>query len=711
MFDLSPLWKLLRGSGKRRAAVRKPPRPRLALEALDERILLSVTEFPVPTPQSNPYGITRGPDGNLWFTEALAGKIGRITPAGAITEFSAGITPGGQPTRITAGPDGNLWFTEQFPDRIGRITPAGVITEFSAGIPSFSEPYGITAGPDGNLWFTMEQGGGGRLVGAIGRITPAGVVTVFSLGSITQPNLITAGPDGNLWFGEFGNDPQAPGKIGRITPAGAITEFGGLPDQVSGVTAGPDGNLWFTEPSHFTIGKITPAGVITEVARTSAGAVPSEIRTGPDGNLWFTEVGRDRIGRLTPAGVLTEFDATSQPWATWPVGIAVGPDGNIWYTELAGNQIGRLDLAQAAPQTTTTLRTSIATAVVGQTEVLTATVTAQAGVPTGTVLFKDGNTQLGFAQVDANGQATLAVSLGVGNHALTASFVSNTFPGSTSAAVGVTVNRASTAVALTSSVNPAATGQVVTFTATVAVVAPGAGTPTGTVTFKDGDVVLGAVAVGADGKARVTTSFAAVGGHAITAVYGGSGAFAASTSAVLAETVASTNRAPSLDPIADQTVPPDQQVLTVPLSATDPDGDALSFSVSAQSLAFVLNQQAGGLSYHPEFDNSGGAGEKWLLAADGVTWYFIEADGTLFQWDGSDAVSGTALGNVGSSYYADPTLIAAAPADDPRAALAVSGDTLTITRDPSFVSGMVVTVTVSDGHGHTDSRAFTITVA
>src|SRR5262249_13622982 len=146
-------------------------------------------------------------------------------------------------------------------------------------------------------------------------------------------------------------------------------------------------------------------------------------------NLWFTEVGRDRIGRMTTAGVLTEFDATSQPWATWPVGIAVGPDGNIWYTELAGNQIGRLDLGQTAATTTTTLRTSTATAVFGQTELLTASVTSQAGVPTGTVLFKDGNTQLGIAQVDANGQATLPVSLGVGSHALTAAFVSNSFPG------------------------------------------------------------------------------------------------------------------------------------------------------------------------------------------------------------------------------------------------------------------------------------------
>ena len=87
----------------------------------------------------------------------------------------------------------------------------------------------------------------------------------------------------------------------------------------------------------------------------------------------------------------------------------------------------------------------------------------------------------------------------------------------------MTVNRAATTVALGSSVNPAVTGQAVTFTATVAAVAPGAGTPTGTVTFQDGNVVLGTVAVGAGGTATFTTSFAAAGGHAITAVYNGDG--------------------------------------------------------------------------------------------------------------------------------------------------------------------------------------------
>ena len=89
------------------------------------------TFFTVPTPGANPSGITTGPDGALWFTEFNGNQIGRIDPStGAITEFGP---VSGSPLRITAGPDGNLWFTEPFPvssGRIGRITPAGVITEF-----------------------------------------------------------------------------------------------------------------------------------------------------------------------------------------------------------------------------------------------------------------------------------------------------------------------------------------------------------------------------------------------------------------------------------------------------------------------------------------------------------------------------------------------------------------------------------------------------
>src|SRR5262249_4560316 len=171
--------------------------------------------------------------------------------------------------------------------------------------------------------------------------------------------------------------------------------------------------------------------------------------------------------------------------------------------------------------------------VFGQAETLTATVVAPAGVPTGTVTFLDGTTVLGMATLNAAGQATLPVSLGVGNHQLTAVYGgAAAFAGSTSAAAAVTVNPAATTVALGSSLNPAVTGQAVTFTATVAAVAPGARTPTGTVTFMDGAVVLRTGGVGPGGTATFTPSFATAGGHAITASYSGDANFAGSAQAL-----------------------------------------------------------------------------------------------------------------------------------------------------------------------------------
>ena len=81
---------------------------------------------------------------------ALSGKIREVAVP---TAFTSGLFG------ITAGPDGNLWFTEEHGNNIGRIspTPKHKLAEFA--IPTAgSLPFGITAGPDGNLWFTEFNG-------------------------------------------------------------------------------------------------------------------------------------------------------------------------------------------------------------------------------------------------------------------------------------------------------------------------------------------------------------------------------------------------------------------------------------------------------------------------------------------------------------------------------------------------------------------------
>jgi hypothetical protein len=80
-------------------------------------------EFPVPTARSGPAGIAAGPDGDMWFAEAT-GKIGRVTPAGVLTEFSAGIAADSHPYGIAAGPDGDMWFTGYGNNKIGVLVVA-----------------------------------------------------------------------------------------------------------------------------------------------------------------------------------------------------------------------------------------------------------------------------------------------------------------------------------------------------------------------------------------------------------------------------------------------------------------------------------------------------------------------------------------------------------------------------------------------------------
>lgn len=67
-------------------------------------------------------------------------------------------------------------------------------------------------------------------------------------------------------------------------------------------------------------------------------------------------------------------------------------------------------------------------------------------------------------------------------------------------------------------------------------VAPGSGTPTGTVSFWDGSTLLGTVNV-SGGVAQLAYTFSVAGKHQIEAVYNGDSEFLSSISAVLTETV------------------------------------------------------------------------------------------------------------------------------------------------------------------------------
>src|SRR5204863_97320 len=133
----------------------------------------------------------------------------------------------------------------------------------------------------------------------------------------------------------------------------------------------------------------------------------------------------------------------------------------------------------------------------GQSVTFTATVSATspgAGTPTGTVVFKDGATTLNSSTLNSGA----------------ASYTNSTS----------SVTKANSATAVVCSPNPSVFGQPVICTATVTAVAPGAGTPTGTVQFSIDGSAFGSPVNLIGGVATLSSiSSLSVSNHTVTAAY------------------------------------------------------------------------------------------------------------------------------------------------------------------------------------------------
>ena len=284
---------------------------------------------PASRPTAGPSRITAGPDGNLWFTEIAGDQIGRITPAGTVTEFTPSPRPTAGPLRSRPGPDGNLWFTEANGNQIGRITPAGTVTEFrrphgqqrarwdhdrartaTSGSPrSIRQPdrpdhprrhhhriprphgqqraaSGSRPGPDGNLWFTEVNGN------KIGRVTVSSAGLTISptlpLPTITDPVII----DGTTQPGFAGTpiieiDGSALAGDGLVLVAGSdgstvegldIYNFNGAGIHIQSNSDIVQGNYLGTDVTGTTAGPGNSVGILIDntsgntIGGTGAGA-------------------------------------------------------------------------------------------------------------------------------------------------------------------------------------------------------------------------------------------------------------------------------------------------------------------------------------------------------------------------------------------------------------------------------------------------------
>ncbi len=235
-------------------------------------------------------------------------------------------------------------------------------------------------------------------------------------------------------------------------------------------------------------------------------------------------------GSAAESGVGIALDAQSNIYITGQTSSTDFPTQHAFQSSCAGACTSSFVTKMSVPPpgvtvSTTTLTSSVNPSVFGQTTTLTATVTGGSGTPTGNVDFMDGATLLGNATLDATGTGVFPSStLSAGSHSLSAVYNGDaTYASSTSSAVSQTVNAASTTTAVTAApASPSTFGESVTFTATIAAVAPGAGTPDGTVDFSHGGTTItgcGAQPVNGSGQATCITSSLAAGPYTILGTY------------------------------------------------------------------------------------------------------------------------------------------------------------------------------------------------
>jgi hypothetical protein len=496
--------------------------------------------------------------------------------------------------------------SSQNPSGLGQ--PVTFTATVSAVAPGAGTPTGTVTFLDGG-----SAVGTGTLSGGIATLT----TSALAVGSHTITTTYAGDGNFNGGSGSLNGNPQVVGKPDSKTSVGSSSN-----------------------PAVF-------GQAVTFTATVSAVAPGTGT---PTGTVTFLD-GGSPIGTGTLSGGIATFTTSALAVGSHTITTSYGGDGN--FNGSSGSLAGNPEVVNTAASSTV-VASSANPAVFGQTVTFTATVSAVApgtGAPTGTVTFLDGGSALGTGTLSGGVATFTSSALAVSSHTITASYGGDgNFNGSSGSLTGnpEVVSKAATSTVVNSSANPSILNQSLTFTATVSVVAPGAGSPTGTITFSDGATTLATVPLNS-GTATFSTAALAVNAHSITAAYSGDGNFSSSNGSV-AQTVSY-----AIVALYDQTKAVHGGA-TFPIKVALYDANGVNVSSSAVVLHATAVTAVSNFSGTPDapgnanpdndfrFDGSLGANGRYMfnLSTDGL------APGTYsLQFSvGSDAVTHAVLFGV-----------------------------------------------------------------
>ncbi|ROS26178.1 Ig-like domain-containing protein [Cellulomonas sp. PhB150] len=420
------------------------------------------------------------------------------------------------------------------------------VTEAGAGVTLDVE--GIASRPAGGFWLGVEgaTGAANQLV----RTSAAGEV----LEHVALPAEVAAGLDKWGIEGVTTVNDAAGEHVWVALQRGLSTDPGGLAGsaRLGRYDVATQAWAWFAYPLETTsvTGDWLGLSEVVAVDADTLAVIERDKLNGPSAQvkrIYTVDVPADPApGAVAPLtkkrahDVLPDLRATAGWTQEKLEGLTIGIDGQVYAItdndgvldatgETVFLRLGSKAHVFGAVATSTGLAVTGALTY-GSKQTLTATVTPAAA---GTVTFRDGTRVVGSAAVKA-GKATTSVALGVGTHALTATFVSSAenWAGSSSASVSVTVAKVTSRTALRVAPTKVTYGSAAKATVTVT------GTASGTVAIRDGKkrIATGRLAAG---KVTVTLPRTlAVGKHALSAVYAGSTTVAGSSSSAASVTVA-----------------------------------------------------------------------------------------------------------------------------------------------------------------------------
>ncbi|MGA7514405.1 MAG: Ig-like domain repeat protein [Candidatus Sulfotelmatobacter sp.] len=515
---------------------------------------------------SLPYGVAVDGAGNVLVADNANNAVKKIPPGCTSSTCVSTVAPVGGPAGLTVDGDGNIFVTDAGDGIVLEIPQGCLATGCTITLGGgWSNPTGVATDGNGNL-FVADEGDAAVKELAITCLT-AGCVSVVGAG-LSQPYSLAVDASGNIFVGDQGS--TAVKKItSGCTSASCVSTLSGVFVHPFGIALDGSGNLFVGDASATTAAKLDfgdPPALAYASLHVGSTSSAQAVTVGNDGNatLDFTSSGLTApTDFIQAAGSGTPTDCASSGTVTAGAGcnlsiefspLSVGGfsesfvlTDNDLNVSTATQSISLSGTGLAADSTAVAVGVNPSSPGVGQAVNITATVsdtTSASIVPTGSVTFSDsvdGSLNGGAAVTLVSGVASLTgvvLSGGGGTaHTITANYqgVAHFFLASSNSATVYLASAAATSTTLAAAPNPAPAGATVTLTASISPVPTGPSL--GTVSFYDGETLLGTANANSSGAASFPITTLSAGAHSLTAVYSGNPAFAGSTSSVLIETI------------------------------------------------------------------------------------------------------------------------------------------------------------------------------